>query len=206
MTGSRASTDEIEDARAARTAYETCRDAELAAAPWTFALHRTVLTTAAPAPAFGFARALVLPADCLRVVMVGRDPATMRVTGWTSEGRTILTDEEPGLPLVHVRRITDPSRFAPSFVEALACRLAMELAEQLTGSTTKVDMLDRQHERALAEARRISAIQRPPAPMTDGERWLGSRPRARIRCSTRSVAARTSTCASSPPPRPSCSG
>lgn len=167
--------DDLEEARAAATCFDTCRDAELASAPWVFALRRALLTVAGPTPAFGFTRSLVLPVDCLRVVMLGLDFATFRSIDWVNEGRHILTEADTGLPILYVGKITDPSQFSPHFVESLACRLGAEMCERLTGSTTKVAKLDKDRDDAIAEARRVNAIQRPPQPLPDTERWLGAR-------------------------------
>ena len=167
--------EDTEEARLASAAWPTVRDAELQAHPWSFALARTTLSTVDTAPAFGFARALQLPADFLRLVMVGESACDHAAIAWTIEGKRLLTNADPGLALLYVRRITDPTLFSPAFVEAVACRLAMELCDVITGSTSKLQMLEAMHERALAEARRLSSFHRPPQPLVETRGWIGAR-------------------------------
>ena len=125
--------------------------------------------------AFGFERALQLPADFLRLVMVGESACDHAAIAWTIEGKRLLTNADPGLALLYVRRITDPTLFSPAFVEAVSCRLAMELCDVITGSTSKLQMLEAMHDRALAEARRLSSFHRPPQPLVETRGWIGAR-------------------------------
>ena len=167
--------EDTEEARLASAAWPTVRDAELQAHPWSFALARTTLSTVDTAPAFGFARALQLPSDFLRLVMVGETACDHASIAWTIEGKRLLTNADPGLPLLHVRRITDPTLFPPAFVEAVSCRLAMELCDAVTGSTSRLQQLEAMHDRALAEARRLSSFHRPPQPLVETRGWIGAR-------------------------------
>lgn len=67
-----------------------------------------------------------------------------------------------------------PTDFDALFVEALACRLAVELAEEITQSNTKKADAAQQYRAALAEARRANAIERAyQIPATDD--WLLAR-------------------------------
>ena len=167
--------EDTEEARHASATWPTVRDAELQAHPWSFALGRVTLSTVDTAPAFGFERALQLPADFLRLVMVGESACDHAAIAWTIEGKRLLTNADPGLALLYVRRITDPTLFSPAFVEAVACRLAMELCDVITGSTSKLQMLEAMHDRALAEARRLSSFHRPPQPLVETRGWIGAR-------------------------------
>lgn len=160
-------TDLLEDSRNARTMaaiYDDKRDAELAAHPWSFAITRASLPALSAAPAFGWARAFPLPADCLKLVEVGEQFMMYAdlVPTFQIEGRSILTDEGSPLRIRYLYRVTNPGLHSPLFNEALACRLAAEAAETITQNSTKRDQAWAEHKRAIVEARRANAIEQPP--------------------------------------------
>lgn len=167
--------DDLEEARAASAAFATARDFVLAAAAWRFALHRTTLTTAGPAPAFGFARSLLLPADCLRVYQLGEDLVDARLYQGAIEGGYLLTDQEAPVPLRYVRRIEDAGRWHPDFSEALAAKLALEMCERLTGTRTLTEYLAGDFIRALEHGRAHDAIEAEPLALAETGPWLGAR-------------------------------
>ena len=103
------------------------------------------------------------------------DLFTTKAGELSANGKRLLTNADPGLALLYVRRITDPTLFSPAFVEAVSCRLAMELCDVITGSTSKLQMLEAMHDRALAEARRLSSFHRPPQPLVETRGWIGAR-------------------------------
>ena len=165
--------------------YGVLLDGELAANRWGFALARAVLPALEEAPAFGYARAFQLPADCLRVLEVG---ATWPVVGaadcrfgpgaaWEIEDGKILTNAPAPLPLRYIRRVEDPARYPAGFVDALACRLAVELCERLSGGASRREMLWKEYDQAVRTAQRVSAIQRAPEYLQDGA-WMLTRSRA----------------------------
>lgn len=112
--------------------FDQCRDAVLEEISWTFATRRFIL--GAPLrekPAFGYAYAFQLPDDILRVVSVGSDHGPNN--DWTLEGRNILVNTTR-IFIVAIYRQTDESVYSPEFVQALAARLASEIALPLTNS------------------------------------------------------------------------
>lgn len=120
-------TDATTEARLCNAIYEDVRDAVLQEHDWTFAIGRYDLAASATAPTNGYAKAFPLPADVLRVTDVnsGED--------WRIEGDSIVTNE--GAARIRaVVRITDPNKFSPLFTQALAARLAADLAISLTQS------------------------------------------------------------------------
>lgn len=164
----RALDEDTPNARSCAAAYEIVRDAELRAHPWAFAIARVVLAPVDAAPVFGYGYAYPLPADCLRAL---HDPDGPE---WRIEGKNLLSDEGPALRLRYIRRAETPTDFDALFVEALACRLAVELAEEITQSNTKKADAAKQYRAALAEAQRANAIERAyQIPATDD--WLLAR-------------------------------
>jgi hypothetical protein len=111
--------------------YEQVRDAVLREHPWNFAASRIRLARLAKAPAFGYAHQYQLPADCLHLRQLDTADDEFVV-----EGDKILTDRV-GASAVYTRKVTNPALFDPSFVMAVAARLAAEMADDITGSTSK---------------------------------------------------------------------
>lgn len=150
--------EDTKNARESATAYPLLRDAELRAHPWSFAIRRRQLAADADQPVFADGQtAFVLPTDFLKLL------ADREVRDRQVEGRRVLTARRSEqLDIRYVARITDPNTFDPLFVEALACRIAMELNERITQSNTKKQLLFQDYDRALDEARRANALDRPP--------------------------------------------
>lgn len=172
--------DPAKAARLAASVYETVRDAEIAAYAWNFAKTRKMLPADMDKPAFGRERQYCLPADCLRVLEAGPWPRAVMsdfvdydTSSFTIEGRHILTDHGPALNLVYLRRVTDPGFYPPVFIEALAARLAVEMAESLTGSNSKRELAWKEYEQAVRQARRVNAIEKPPQAVQD-DTWMAA--------------------------------
>lgn len=166
--------DDTKAARALNAIFDIKRDAELAAHPWTFAITRVAIPASSTAPAYGWPRAFPLPTDCLRLVEVGEDYTFYQGTdgaGFQVEGSSVLTDAVSPLRIRYVKRITNTGLFSPLFVEALACRLAAEVAEELTQNLSKREAAWAEHKAAITAARRVNAIEQPPQKVPDGE-WV----------------------------------
>lgn len=163
--------DDTRNARALAAIYEIKRDAELAAHPWTFAIKRARLPASSTAPVFGWARSFPMPSDFLRLVQVGRDwlfydtdtGPLFQVEADPATGRmAILTDQGSPLEIRYVSRVENTGLFTPLFVEALACRLAAEACEEITGNQSKRELAMAEHAKAIRDARRVNAIEQPP--------------------------------------------
>lgn len=182
-----AMTDNTKGARAMLARFSLLRDAELEAHPWRFAIKRAELPALSTAPVYGYARAFQRPADDLRPLMAGGYPVDSRMVGvmvrtgrgmvqpiYEIVGRTIETDLSAPLEYDYVRQVTNAGDFPALFVEALACRLAMDACEELTQSQTKKDDAKQMYRAAIQEARRVNALYLVPARRTPGP-WITSR-------------------------------
>lgn len=172
--------DDTRNARVMNAIFEVKRDAELTAHPWTFAIRREELPALSTAPIYGWARSFLLPTDCVRLVEVGEDfalydsdtGALFQVESDPTTGRqTILTDESSPLRIRYVRKEANTGRFPPLFVEALACRLAAESAEEITQNLSKRNAAWEEHAQAIRQAKRVNAIEQPPRKPADGS-WV----------------------------------
>lgn len=113
--------------------YPQARDTLLEMHAWTFATRRVpgaVLAT----PSWSWRYAYAVPNDCLKVLSVIPYYADMflesedyQVEGAADGTRILLTDLE-GASVRYIHRLTDPSKFSPLFVDALAWLLASHLA------------------------------------------------------------------------------
>lgn len=165
-------------ARTARAVWAIALDATLAAHPWNFALARTALPPLVEVPAFGYARQFQRPADLVRLVEVNG----VHVWGLTPgadapyqyEGDRILTDLGPTLELRYVRRIIDTGVFSAGFVEAMACKLAQEMALPITESATTRQLMEKAFADAIGEAKGVDGRENPPEmPLEDD--WILAR-------------------------------
>ncbi len=177
-------------ARAVSAAFNIVRDDEIRAHGWSFAMRRTVLSASTETPAFGGAYVYPLPTDCLRLWMIGDwywmgpDMSDYRASGdpvYTVEGRSLLTsqprpaDAVPGAVRIrYLAQVADTTQWDANFVEAFACRLAVEIADELTQSATKKNGMWQEYDQAIRRARRTNAIELPPEYIQD-DTWVLSR-------------------------------
>ena len=122
------------EARACKVLYADTRDAILQSLPWPFASQRAALAELPGGGRAGFARAFALPADCLHAQEVWcgtRNPTRAQRIPFALEadasGQVLLCDLDAP-ELLYTARVTNPGRFPPLFVDALAWNLAADLA------------------------------------------------------------------------------
>lgn len=111
----------------ASTRFDDVAEQLLRAHPWSFATaHATLGQT--EAPAHGYRYAYTLPDDCLRVIDA-RPAEDLRApqARFSVVGNLLFTNATP-CNLRYVRRLTDPSGWTPDFADAVATRLAAEIA------------------------------------------------------------------------------
>ena len=171
-------TDESKQARTLNAIYDVKRDAELAANPWTFAIKRLEIPASSTPPGYAYP----LPSDYLAMVEVGQDyafydtdhGALFAIETDSNGSPAILTDQVSPLQIRYVSRVTNAGLFPAVFVEALACRLAAEICEDLTQSLSKREQAWKERTQAIREAKRLNAIEQPPRknPMGSWERAL----------------------------------
>lgn len=169
--------------RLLRERYPQIRDAELHRHLWKFSVKRVALAALASAPASDYARQFQLPADYLRLINGGDiadyvDLSDFRGAPgsalYSIEGQRLLTDLSSPLNIRYIARVTDTALFNPSFAEALAARIAMEICKRVTDSDTGKDVAIADYRLAVREALRASAIEAPPDHIAD-DTWIMGR-------------------------------
>lgn len=148
--------------------YEPVRDAVLREYPWNFAACRVRLAKIAESPAFGYSFQYQIPPDCLHIRQLNNLNDEFVI-----EGDRILTNRD-GASVVYTRRITNPALFDASFLMALAARLASEIADDITGSSSRVKEMWTIYLNALQSARLADSSEGHEDVMQD-EPWLEAR-------------------------------
>lgn len=144
------------EARACLLFYEQCRDEVLGAFPWPFATIIDALALVEADPTDEWAFSYRYPSDALTVYRIpsGFDRAAFQsftwpcsLTDWPygfpavptrfrivsdDEGKLIYTDQEDAT-IEYTKRETDPTRFPADFTNALALKLASDIAPMVAG-------------------------------------------------------------------------
>lgn len=132
---------DLEEAILCNQNYEALRDAVLEEGEWTFATEYFQLIPDATTPAWGWGQRFLLPANVLRAVRVKRtDDRHSPDIEWARSGNYIFSDEK----LIYVTAVVreeDPAKFSATFEDALAQRLAAELALPLAHSRSLYESL-----------------------------------------------------------------
>lgn len=172
--------EESESARQAAGVYDQIVREELEKQAWSFAKAQGQLPANSAAPLFRFARAFTLPADFIRLVELEdrwvfntiRYADVDPTSSYEIQGRELLTDLGAPLRLTYIRDVSgNPSVWPPVFTAVVAKALAVSLAMPLTKSEGMVSLANKRYQQDLREARRVNAIQKPPAHIPDGS-WV----------------------------------
>lgn len=175
-------TDNTKQARAINSAFDIVRDAELYDKRWGFSIKRAALAADATAPTYGYDNRFQMPTDCLRVLACGEghpgvDLSSIRGmpnAAYAIEGRYILTDQDGPLYLRYIARIEDTTQWNAGFVQVFACALALEVADELTASQSRVEQCEKLYQKHLRAASRAGAVELPPEDPQD-DTWITSR-------------------------------
>ena len=166
------------NARSVNACFELVRDAELRRYDWAFAIARASLAADSDDTLFGNWNRFVVPNDFLRLLL---DDESSSVVDWRIEGMrdseaasvlAIVTQDAAPLKIRYIARLTDPTFFDPLFVEALACKIALECCEEITGSSR--DSLKDDYRFAVNEAKRLGSIERAEKDPPEDE-WVEAR-------------------------------
>ena len=174
--------DDNKQSRSVNSMFNVVRDAELRAHLWSFTIKRDSLPALTTTPAWGYDYEYQLPPDCLRLLEVDDiypgpnldDYRNANTQEFTIEGRKILTNKNAPLKIRYVSRVADTTQWDATFVEAFACRLAMEMCEDLTQSNSKKESVKDDYDTAIMMAIRANAIELPPQDLPD-DSWVMSR-------------------------------
>lgn len=156
------------EAKLCKDNYANIRDEMLRSHPWKFAKVRVSLALLTTKPAFGFANAFQLPADCLRVFKMMGDESY----SWQVIGKTLVTDSDEAY-IEYVKR-AEPFEMDPSFIDALVSKIAYKLSFSLVQSVTLRESLKQEAKDALTTARSFNG-QEGAGDRVYADDWLNSR-------------------------------
>lgn len=158
--------DNSRNARSMKRAYEPTLRALLEDHDWSFAIKQASLAAEVPAPDWGRANAFPLPDKFIRLTEDYQERVSV-YTDFQIESGRIVTNASAPLEIRYVSYVTDPAAFTPLFAEALACKLAMETAAEITQSSSIQAGVTQQFNAEIAKAKKSNAIQRRPAVAAD---------------------------------------
>lgn len=164
-------------ARAINGCFTAMRDAVLRDHPWNFATKRAQLPALADAVVWGDWTAFSQPADFIRLLEVdGTDAQQIGYgeTWWQIEGRQILARKAGPLNIRYTARIEETGLWDALFTEALACRIAMQVALRITGSQETLRSMRQLYKDALGVAKQVDGQDNPPEELPDSS-WFLSR-------------------------------
>jgi hypothetical protein len=152
-------TEDSRNARACNLAYEPVKQALLREHPWSCAIKRAELAADAQAPTHTKAYRYELPSDFIGLL---EEDYPTNNSDWQIEGKMIVTDDVAPLYIRYIYDVTDPNEMDALFREALSCKLALELCEELTQSNTKLAALEALYTDIVRQAKKSNAIERTP--------------------------------------------
>lgn len=159
------------NARTLNLAFEPIRRAELRRYNWSFAIKRESIAADGDEPTWGDWTQYSLPNDFLCLI---RDDETGQRVDFKIEGLFILSQNAAPLEIRYVADIDDPNYYDALFVEAFASKLALQCCEEITQSTSRKASCESDYEKAIAEARRVGAIEKEAQQFPDDD-WLNAR-------------------------------
>lgn len=145
-------TENTKNAKNCSAVYDMIRRSELRKNAWNFAIKLSELAASATTPAFGRSYSYPLPADFVALAPPYPEMNSPYVD-WLVQNGQIYTNDTSPLQVRYIYDVQDTSLFDPSFVEALAARIARTICDSITQSNTKIQIADARYKEAIAEAK-----------------------------------------------------
>jgi hypothetical protein len=166
-------TENTRNARSVNRAYDSVRRAELENHPWAFATKHASLAADAPSPQWGRQNAFTLPVDFVRL-LTDYPEYLSNADDYQIEDGKIITNQDAPLKIRYTSDVTDVSKFTPLFCEVLSCKLAVEMAAEITQSAGISTEVNDQYEKEIRKAKKQNAFQSRPAQAPD-DTWITAR-------------------------------
>ena len=161
--------DKTLEAEAGTKMYQSSLDSILAETDWTFATKRSLLSLAEDKkPAWGEGNYFELPNDLIKIIDVMN-----RCVPWRREGHYIFTRASE-FGLVYVARCIDPTFYPSYFVDALSCKLAVEMCYLLTNSTEKTNGLIELYRGEYLPIAKTKNAREKSSPVIEDGYWVNS--------------------------------
>lgn len=115
-------------------------------------------------PDHGYGYKFDLPSDFLRLC---EESQTREL--WELQGKEVLTDAGITVPIRYVRRLRDTTKWDPLLQSYMAARLAYEICEELTQSSSKKEALGKDLAALEVKAKTVDAQEQSVNPMAEDE-------------------------------------
>ena len=151
--------------RACTLLYPIARRAVLRDHPWNFSMVRADLALFAEVPAWGFTKYFQLPTDFLRLVDTDlrRSGIEWSIERAPGEATTVLATDAATVSILYVADITDTARMDSQFVDALASKLAYELALHITSLSERAGAMAQDYGAKLKMAKSSDGMENFPS-------------------------------------------
>ncbi len=155
-----------------RTHFEMTRDSLIRSHYWRFASARATLSQDTDVPAFEWDIQFILPEDFLRFKSFYDDvPGQKTRHSFAIEGLRLLTNDNT-CQIRYIRKITDPSKFDPLFVEVFVLLLADKLIGPLAGGDKDIQTkIDRAIAKLMPSVRALDRQETNTTGRADSETW-----------------------------------
>ena len=122
-----------------RLHYEPTRDALIRSHWWRFASDRATLSKDAEAdPPFEYDNQFILPTDFLAMKSIYENRfSSENYRSYALEGQRLLTNEST-MEIRYIKKVTDPTKFDPLFVQVFVLQLDLKLLTGLAKTDTKL--------------------------------------------------------------------
>lgn len=141
----------------AASIYDLALEQVLRSFAWGFASRFATLPKSGGMPAHGYRYAYTMPEDCLKIIDIrpGFDLRSPR-SPFVISGRDIFTNASP-CNIRYVAMADDAAQWPPDFADAVACRIALEIAPLSAQTMSMTPGLLQLYQIALANAQAADA-------------------------------------------------
>lgn len=153
-------------ARLCNEQYSKLRDEVLRSHPWNFAIKRVALASTGVKPLFDYDYEFTIPTDVLRIISLHDKTIKWRIEA----GRKLLSDSSE-VNIEYIAQVTAAAEFDTYFAEALALRLASDLAYPLVQSLNLQNSMLQRYELHMKNARSLDAQEGTPSDLID-DTWV----------------------------------
>jgi hypothetical protein len=141
--------------------YAELRDAVMEEGKWTFATKRFKLLPSTLTPVYGYSNQFEIPNGVLSVIQATQYADNLNTTedfDWRREENFIVANVD-AVYCKCIIQIVDPKKFSKTFNQALAARIAADIAPPLTESTSKEEKMWAKYYHLLPTALAVDGMQ-----------------------------------------------
>jgi hypothetical protein len=150
--------DDTKAAKICNDQYDRLRKEVLRAHPWNFAITWIDLAATVNTPVSDeYTNEFLLPSDVLRILETDIQDNVGWEVGNNVDGNKVIFCNSDSLKVKYIKDMTNTTRFAPDFEEALAFRLAADMAYSLVQSQAVQQSMFQYYQLALARAMSFDA-------------------------------------------------